>query len=244
MRAIYDTKGRAKEFCEKAINLYSTCGHLCTYCYGADVTHQAHGQFFRDAAPRAGILRQIERDARMMQARGERGPVLMCFVTDPYQPVEREYRVTREAIELLHQHNVRATILTKAGPLAQRDFDLLGPDDAFATTLTCLTSEQAAPWEPNAGSPESRMANLHEAHQRGIETWVSCEPVIDPEWTKELVWKTHDDVGLFKVGTMNYHEHGKTINWRRFGNEIKSLLEEIGVPYYLKKDLRREMGIL
>lgn len=39
MKAIYETKGRAREFCELAINLYTGCRHRCSYCYGADYTH-------------------------------------------------------------------------------------------------------------------------------------------------------------------------------------------------------------
>ncbi len=51
------------------------------------------------------------------------------------------------------------------------------------------------------------------------------------------------DVDLIKVGTMNYHEHGKTVDWRRFGHEVKDLLEQLGTPYYLKNDLREAMGV-
>lgn len=243
MRAIYNTTGRAKEYCDKAVNLYSTCGHLCTYCYGANVTHQTPEQFFRDAEPRRGILQQIHRDAIKMYALKDHGPVLMCFITDPYQPVEARHRATRHAIDIMHANKIDVTILTKAGILAQRDFDLLGPRDTFATTLTCVREDQAIPWEPKAASPQDRIANLRAARDRDIKTWVSFEPVIEPSWTFELIRMVAGDVDLIKVGTMNYHEHGKTVDWRRFGHEVKDLLEQLGTPYYLKKDLREAMGV-
>lgn len=207
------------------------------------MTHQKPEEYFRDAPPRKGILQQIARDASKMQAYGERGPVLLCFVTDPYQSKEREYRVTRQTIEILHFHNIRVTILTKAGALARRDFDLLGPEDTFATTLTCVGDEASRKWEPNASLPSDRIANLMEAHRRGFKTWVSFEPVIEPEWTLALIDSVAGFVDLIKVGTMNYHEHGKDIDWKAFGFKAKALLDKRGKPYYLKKDLCQEMGI-
>ena len=77
------------------------------------------------------------------------------------------------------------------------------------------------------------------AHAQGIETWVSCEPVIYPAQTLALIEDTYKFVDMFKVGTMNYHPHGKTINWHKFAKEVKALLDKLGCKYYLKRDLAR-----
>ena len=239
VNAIYETKGRAREYCELAVNLYTGCGHRCIYCYVPDITHLDRLSFTHNSYPRKGILKFIERDAYVLGNRGETRPTLMCFVTDPYQPIEANEKITRQAIEILHKNNLRVTILTKAGKLAQRDFDLLTPKDAFATTLTLNNDEYSLIWEPLAGLPNERIANLQEAHSRGIETWVSCEPVIYPQDTLALIKRTHQFVDMFKVGTMNYHSQGRTVDWRMFARDVKELLDELGCKYYLKKDLAK-----
>ena len=239
MRAIYETRGRAREYCELAINLYTGCEHRCIYCYGADVTHQDRKAFEYQVHPRKGILDAISRDAIFYGRRDETRPILMCFVTDPYQPMEAKELITRRAIEMLHKNNLRVTILTKAGQLAQRDFDLLGDKDAFATTLTLIDGNEPNIWEPYAGKTGERIDNLWIAHNQGIGTWVSCEPVIDPAQTLALIEQTHRFVDMFKVGTMNYHPHGKTINWHKFARDAKALLDRLGCKYYLKRDLAR-----
>ncbi|GAI39078.1 unnamed protein product, partial [marine sediment metagenome] len=122
-----------------------------------------------------------------------------------------------------------------------RDWDLLGKRDAFATTLTLLDNEDSLMWEPHAALPAERIENLIRAHELDLETWVSCEPVIYPEATLELIKLTAPFVDHYKVGTMNYHPHGKTIDWPKFAHDVKQTLESLGKPYYLKKDLARHL---
>ncbi|MBA7701468.1 hypothetical protein ES703_110208 [subsurface metagenome] len=237
MKAIYETKGRAREYCELAINLYTGCSHNCIYCYGAAVTHQDKERWGQNPQPRKGIIWQIQRDAERYSKLNEKRPVLMCFVTDPYQPVDDTHRLARKAILVLKAYDLRVVILTKAGIRAQRDWDLLDKRDAFATTLTLLSQEDSLIWEPGAALPAERMENLRQAHELGLETWVSCEPVIYPEATLELIKLTAPFVDHYKVGTLNYHPHGKTIDWPKFARNVKQLLEGLGKRYYLKRDL-------
>jgi len=239
MKAIYETRGRAREYCELAINLYTGCGHRCIYCYGPNVTYQNKEQWENDPEPRKDIVRQIEIDAALQAKRGDDRPILMCFVTDPYQPVDDTHRLARKAILILKSYDLRVVILTKAGIRAQRDWDLLDKRDACATTLTLLSKEDSLTWEPNAALPVERMRNLWQAHILGLETWVSCEPVIYPEATLELIKLTARFVDHYKVGTLNYHPHGKTIDWPKFARDVKQLLEGLGKRYYLKRDLVR-----
>ncbi|KKN65488.1 hypothetical protein LCGC14_0480920 [marine sediment metagenome] len=242
MNAIYETRGRAKEYCPLAVNLYQGCGHACVYCYGAKVTHQDERAFRESPQPRAGIIEGIRRDADRLRRNGQLGPVLMCFVTDPYQPINDKLKLTRSAIETLHYYGMMVTVLTKGGKRAEQDFDLLKPTDAFATTLTLHDSVQSLEWEPMAASPQERMDSLRHAHGLGIETWVSCEPVIDPVQTLELIQLTAPYVDLFKVGTLNYHEHGKKIDWAAFARKAERLLISLKAHYYLKKDLAAYIG--
>jgi len=245
---IYETKGRAREFNELAINLFTGCGHRCVYCYGADVTHQDKDSWENNPCPRVTLadVRHSAQNWQKHEYRQGNTPrrILLCFVTDPYQPIERDTQLTRQVIQILHEHELGVVILTKAGKRAMRDFDLLTPSDAFATTLTCDNNTDSLKWEPNAALPDERMECLAEAHKRGIETWVSLEPVIYPDQAIHLVEMTKGFVGHYKVGTMNYHSHGKSINWRDFGRRMKRLMDRQGIDYYFKNDLLKEMGLL
>jgi len=240
---IYETKGRAREFNELAVNLFTGCGHQCIYCYGADVLHQTKDDFENKPRIRVTAL-DVLRSAKEWKLKGEARKILLCFVTDPYQPIEQETQLTRKCIMALHENGLNVHILTKGGKRSMRDFDLLTPEDAYATTLTCLHDDDSRKWEPNAALPSERVEALEEAYKRGIEAWVSFEPVIYPRDTMEFVNITKDFVNHYKVGTMNYHPHGKTINWREYGWGMKRLLDKLGCKYYFKKDLLREMGVL
>lgn len=72
----------------------------------------------------------------------------------------------------------------------------------------------------------------------GLSTWVSFEPVIDPEAVYRLIDATRDFVDLYKVGRLNYHKHAATIDWPAFRDEVVAILEAAGKKYYLKEDLR------
>jgi DNA repair photolyase len=130
-------------------------------------------------------------------------------------------------------------ILTKGGKRAERDFDLLRNGDWFGVTLTLLDGSESLKWEPGAGLPQERIDSLRKAHLLGIKTWVSIEPVINPEISLEIIRQTHQFVDLFKVGKMNYHPVEKTIDWARFGKEAVELLESLGKEYYIKEDLQK-----
>jgi len=130
-------------------------------------------------------------------------------------------------------------LLTKGGQRAERDFDLLTNNDWFGVTLTNLNDALSLQWEPGAALPEARIMSLYHAHEKGIKTWVSLEPVLYPEVALELIRRTHSFVNKFKVGVLNYHPHSKDIDWHNFANDVKSLLTELRCDYYLKNDLSK-----
>jgi DNA repair photolyase len=240
---IYETKGRAREFNELAINLFTGCDHACVYCYGADVLHTDKAKFVNEPKERVTDT-DVFNNAKEWVARGETRRVLLCFITDPYQKCEQATQLTRKCIMRLHEVGLNVIILTKGGNRSIRDFDLLTSKDAYATTLTLTDDTQSLKWESGAGLPMERINALKEAHKRGIETWVSFEPVIYPTETMKLVQLTKDFVDHYKVGTMNYHPQGKNTNWREYGWYMKRYMDSNNIKYYFKKDLLREMGVL
>ena len=235
---IYEPKGRAGEYSPLALNLYKGCGHGCIYCYAPDATFIDQTEFIK-ATPRQGIIEKLEKDAPKAIEGKPEGNALLCFTCDPYQPINDIHGLTRQAIEILHKNGFNVTILTKGGKRAERDFDLLTPKDNFAVTLTFMDEQKSLKWEPGAATPEERIGSLRKAHELGIKTWVSLEPVIEPAESIEIIRQTHTFVDLFKVGKLNYHPREKEIDWHKFLIDCITSLEECGSQYYIKKDLRR-----
>ncbi len=254
---IYEPKGRAGEYCPLALNLYRGCGHGCIYCYGPDTLHMGRPEFLK-AAPRQGIIEKLQKDAptamdtlnnpdiqgmfeglQPAAEAGATGNVWLCVTSDSYQPIDEIHQLTRQAIIILHGHGFNVTILTKAGKRAQRDFDLLGPGDQFAVTLTCTSEELSKKWEPRAALPRDRIDTLKKAHDRGIYTWVSIEPVLYPEESLELIRMTHPFVDEYKLGILNHHPHAATINWREYGATAIELVRSLGKKLYIKRDLSK-----
>jgi len=240
MSVIYEPRGKAREYSPLACNLYSGCEHGCVYCYAPAATRTDHKQFIK-AKPRNDIIENLEKDYQKWQ--GPKDHVLLCFTCDPYQPIEDQYRITQKAIYMLNMHGFPVQILTKGGLRATRDFGILqkNPDNAFSVTLTLDDPELSKQWEPLAALPEERIESLKMAHSMGIKTWVSFEPVIDPEAVYRMIERTHLFVDLYKVGKLNYHPHAKTIDWKQFGFTVKTILENLNKPFYIKKDLEHFM---
>ena len=237
---IYEPKGKAREYGPLACNLYKGCGHGCVYCYAPSVTRSTR-EDFAHPRPRKDILARLAHDASFMSSPmvPEKRPVLLSFTSDAYQPLDVRLGITREAIKILHRAGMRVTVLTKGGRRAERDFDLMGPNDTHAASLTLLDKAVSLKWEPGAAVPEDRIRTLEKAHNLGMKTWVSLEPVLDPGAVYEIIAQTHEFVDMFKVGVLNYHPHAKTIDWARFAIKVVEQLERYGCKYYLKEDLRK-----
>ena len=237
-KVIYETRGRAREYCELACNLYKGCGHGCVYCYAPEATFTERDSFYKPK-PRSGVLEKLRVDAGNLSLPWdfEERPIMLSFTCDPYQPIDVHYQFTRQALQILKERNLRVMILTKGGKRAERDFDLLTPEDSFGVTLTLQDETESLKWEPRAAVPSERVESLRRAKKSGIFTYVSLEPVIDTEATKNIIRATHEFVDKYKVGIMNYHSIAKSIDWKRFAYDVVGLLDSLGCEYYLKYDL-------
>jgi len=244
MHIIYKTTGRAREYSELAVNLYQGCGHACHYCYAPDTLHIDRAKF--NLLPRLrgpNTIELIELDARDLQARGDSRPVLLCFTCDPYQPLNDEHGLTRLAIETLHRYDVPVMILTKGGRRAEQDFDLLRAGDQFGVSLTLIDDAQSQRWEPGAALPAERIVSLITAHDRGIKTWASLEPIIDYGQTVRLIRLTAPVVDHYKVGKMNHMPGADLHDWKSIGFGLTQVLDDLHADYYIKKDLAKYLGM-
>ena len=236
---IYKPKGKALEYSPLAANLYKGCSHACKYCFAPRITYTDANGFtsLEYIRPRPNVIEQLKKDAVKYQ--GTDKPVLLSFTTDPYQPINNKLRLTREALIILHNYEIPVTILTKGGLAACKDFDILSQHsyNAFSVTLTTDDPEESLKWEPGAALPADRIYSLRIAKSQGIKTWVSFEPVINPDAVIRLIRRTHSYVDLYKVGKLNYHPLAKTIDWKAFLFRVKEELRRFDKAYYIKKDL-------
>lgn len=242
MKVIYEPKGRAKEYSPLALNIYNGCVFACTYCYVPIFTHQDKAKFHSRATPRKDLLRKLKDDAEYLSSKDDTRQILLSFTSDPYPPIEREYEVTKKAIEILSDHDLNFTVLTKNGTLAERDFDFL---DSFGETIIFHSEEYRRKWERNAPPIRDRIEAMKEASHMGIKTWVSLEPVIDPEEALMVVRELADYVDYWKVGKLNhYPDYEKTIDWLKFYVRLIAVMDEMGVSsnrLYIKEDLMKEV---
>lgn len=168
MKPIYEPKGKAKEYGDYAINIYTGCPHQCYYCFAPNVLHRQKEQFHSCVEPRKDIVEEVR---KQIEREGITGKLIhLCFTCDPY-PKGCDSTATREIIEILKESGNHVQILTKNGEDALRDFDLLDENDWFGVTYAGypvrydLCNPPAT--EPGAGTALLRLLALQRAHEAG-----------------------------------------------------------------------------
>lgn len=236
---IYTPKGRAGEYADLALNIYNGCSHLCSYCFAKKLHDRWHpNDDFTNVKVREGIVEATKKQLAKGKHVGK--TILLCFSCDPYSS-NVDTTPTREIIQAIKEAGANFTVLTKGGMRANRDFDMYSDGDSFGTTLTFEDADKSIEWEPNAAEPLSRIQAIVEAHEKGIKTWVSLEPVISRQDAIRFVTDLHRHVDLWKVGRWNYDQRANGIDWKRFGLDIENVFKILKCNYYIKEDLRAEM---
>jgi DNA repair photolyase len=242
---IYSPRGPASEYAELAANLYRGCSHGCLYCYAPGALFMNKEDFHNESliAPRPNVIAQLKKDC--IKYANSTVNVLLSFTTDAYQPCEKDLGITRQALELFVNYNIPVTILTKGGSWGLiRDLNLIksNPKNEWAVTLTETDPEMSRIWEPLAALPNDRIESLKIAKSHGIKTWVSLEPVVNPQTVYEIIKATHKFVDLYKVGKYNakykdQKDYEKSIDWKLFRTKAIELLDRLNCKYIIKKDL-------
>ncbi|MGN6279772.1 MAG: PA0069 family radical SAM protein [Sphingomonas sp.] len=169
---------------DRSINPYRGCEHGCIYCF-ARPSHAFHdlspGLDFESrlfAKPDAARLLREEIARPGYVAR----PIAFGTNTDPYQPIEGTWRITRGCIEVLAEACHPLTITTKSDRVL-RDLDLIAPMAAkglaaVAVSVTSLDPKVAMTLEPRAPAPERRLTAVRRLADAGVPTYVSIAPVV------------------------------------------------------------------
>lgn len=169
---------------DRSINPYRGCEHGCSYCF-ARPSHSYMGlsaglDFETKLFAKVGAAELLERE---LSAPGyQPRTIALGANTDPYQPIEREYRITRQILEVLAKFNHPVGIVTK-NALVTRDIDILGPMAEkglakVAISVTTLDRKLARSMEPRASTPPRRLEAIRQLAEAGIPVSVLAAPII------------------------------------------------------------------
>jgi DNA repair photolyase len=114
MKVIYKPQGRAKEYSEYALNIGIGCIHGCKYCYAPGLMRMKKDDYHLEFKPRKNLLENLEKDLIELKKMQNEKPVLLSFITDPYQNMET-MGLTRKCLELFRVFNIPFSVLTKGG---------------------------------------------------------------------------------------------------------------------------------
>lgn len=207
-----------------SVNPYVGCAFGCSYCYARYAHRYAMERaaakdamdvelardfaemppwlaferhvFVKENAPQV-LRKTLRHGSEKHRALIEGDSIVIGTATDPYQPAERKFRVTRGILEALAEHpDLSVAIITKS-PLITRDIDVLSRINRHSRlsihlTITTIDRELARRVEPRAPTPESRIRALARVREAGIDIGVNCMPVLpgitdNPSQLEELV---------------------------------------------------------
>lgn len=210
---------------EQSINPYRGCEHGCVYCYA----RPAHA--YMNLSPGLDFETRLfyKPNAAELLEQELRKPSYQCSMislgsnTDPYQPIERQLKVTRGILEVLQRFRHPVGIVTKGAALIERDIDLLS-DMArdglvlVAISVTTLEADLKRTLEPRAASPAARLRVMKRLSEAGIPVMVMFSPIIpfvnDSEM--ESVLAAAHDAGARRAGYVML----------RLPHEVKTLFRE------------------
>ena len=224
-----------------SINPYKGCEHGCAYCY-ARPTHA-----YLDLSPGLDFETRIytKPDAAKLLRKAFDKPnyrpevIALGANTDPYQPVERKLKITREVLEVLHQYRHPVTIVTKSA-LIERDIDILVDLASrnlvqVAVSVTTLDKELCRRLEPRATAPHRRLQAIRQLTVHGIPVTVLFAPVIP----------MLNDNEVESVLAASYDEGARSAGYvmLRLPHEVKQLFQEWLQTHYPLK-AKRIMNIV
>ncbi|MDK2907997.1 MAG: hypothetical protein PWQ87_455 [Candidatus Woesearchaeota archaeon] len=212
------------------LNPYVGCQHACIYCY-ADFMRRFSGHeeeewgSFVDVkinAPETITSGTVKKDCL----------IAIGSVTDPYQPLEARYGITRGCLERLLKFQPRLEILTKS-PLVLRDLDLLKQFKKLRVGISVgiLDENLSRKLEPYAPSPKRRLEALKKLHEEGVKTYLFVSPMF-PEISdfKELLKLSTDyiDEALFENLNIKANNRKRIFDFLRENKpELIPLYEQI-----------------
>lgn len=167
-----------------SLNPYMGCEHRCTFCYVRAFEKRADrpsGEAYgRTVRVKVNVAEMLDRE--LSRRSWQREEVAIGAATDPYQPAEGRYRLTRGCLQVLARHRNPASLITR-GPMIVRDVDVLtdlarrgGVSVSFS--VPTLDQEVWRRTEPGTAPPEQRLRALRHLTEAGIRAGVSMAPIL------------------------------------------------------------------
>jgi len=221
-----------------ALNPYRGCQHACTYCYAPSVLRENRqwGEFVDVKLNLPSVL------AKEVGSK-QKGVVGIGTVTDAYQPIEKEYEITRKCLEVLLKKNWPISIQTKSN-LVLRDLDLIEKfkEKDVGFTITTLDDTRRKRFEPHSSSIQARLEALRTITKTGIKTWVFLGPIIPDllgDALEELI-KTLSEIGIdhllfdrlnIKPGMKGFSEY-RDFDYKPIEAKVKELCKQYNIRCY------------
>lgn len=246
-KLIYQTKGKAREYCPWACNIYNGCSNRCTYCYnrkgiaadrlGKDVPELKKGFYIenedgkddRHTEDEKGLdltktfIKELKRYKNDILNDGK--GLHFNFVSDPCLP--ETYDANLKCIIAALENGVDVQILTKMAdwPIYDGWEELLACGDRyrehikFGFTLTGMDK-----MEPGASMNAARIGCMFYLANRGFYTWASIEPVIDLNRSYDMIELSLDDCKEYRIGLLSGKKEYSPEDVVRFRNDVEELL--------------------
>jgi len=222
-----------------AINPYIGCGHGCVYCYARFIKrftgHTEEWGTFVDA--RINIADVLKKQLKSSKYKGER--IFIGTVTDPYQPIEEKYKLTRGILRVLMDYKNPVSILTKSD-LVFRDIDLLKKFKNIDVNFTVTTLDEK--WkkltEPNSSTISQRLEAMENLNKERITILAMMGPYWPVFTDPEVLFKEFKRVGVKHIFTESFNTVGG--NWTGVEKVLKKhypkLLPQIQETLFEKKN--------
>ncbi len=186
------------------INQYVGCEHNCAYCYAKFMSRwKKHGQW--------GTWVEAKMNApELVKNKTVSGWVFMSSVSDAYQPIEKDLKLTRHVLENLDKR-IKLSILTKSD-LVLRDIDLLKQfkDSEIGLTINTFVGKEKDIFEPNSPSNQKRIEALKILKENGLKTYAFISPLIPGLIDLEkLIDETREFVDYYWLEVLNLRGAGK-----------------------------------
>ncbi len=210
-----------------SLNPYVGCSHDCLYCYVPDVAHLERSRWGSYTIVKRNLPTVLAHELK----RKERRTVFLSSATDPYQPVEKDHRITERCLEILLRAQWPLSVLTRS-PLVKRDLSLITAfhDVTIGMSVPTLDEEMRRLVEPGAPPIEGRLRTLRALADAGLAPYVNLAPAypLSGGVTPRDMARAFKEAGVAVVNASA---------WRYLANVIPAL--ENRMPENEARELRR-----
>jgi len=195
-------KSKIYDYC---VNAYIGCQVNCRYCY-ARLFMRRYSRHSEPWGEFVDVKVNAPELLRKQIVRAKKGRVWLSSVCDPYQPLEKKYRLTRQCLAILAEARFPVNIQTKM-TLVLRDLDIIERFEEVEVGMTLTTDDEriARMFEPGASPVGERISALEKIHSQGIKTFAFVGPLL-PGGPEGLISALAGKVDKVLVDRMNYLE--------------------------------------